>query len=69
MRRTLPLVARYADVWHAWGTPSSLAADNARVDELAAEAGRDNNAHTPGRKVWGDHPQATPPREVMPAFI
>ena len=22
--RTLPLVARYADVWHAWGTPSSL---------------------------------------------
>jgi alkanesulfonate monooxygenase SsuD/methylene tetrahydromethanopterin reductase-like flavin-dependent oxidoreductase (luciferase family) len=40
-RRTLPLVARYADVWHAWGTPSSLREANARVDELAAEAGRD----------------------------
>ncbi|MFN8050694.1 MAG: LLM class flavin-dependent oxidoreductase [Acidimicrobiales bacterium] len=39
-RRTLPLVARYADVWHAWGTPSSLQEANARVDELAAEAGR-----------------------------
>lgn len=40
-RRTLPLVARYADVWHAWGTPSSLREANQRVDELAAEAGRD----------------------------
>lgn len=40
-RRTLPLVARYADVWHAWGSPSALAEANARVDELAAEAGRD----------------------------
>lgn len=40
-RRTLPLVARYADVWHAWGSPSSLADANARIDELAAEAGRD----------------------------
>lgn len=40
-RRTLPLVARYADVWHAWGTPKSLAEASARVDELAARAGRD----------------------------
>jgi alkanesulfonate monooxygenase SsuD/methylene tetrahydromethanopterin reductase-like flavin-dependent oxidoreductase (luciferase family) len=39
--RTLPLVARYADVWHAWGSPNSLRDSNARVDELAAEAGRD----------------------------
>jgi alkanesulfonate monooxygenase SsuD/methylene tetrahydromethanopterin reductase-like flavin-dependent oxidoreductase (luciferase family) len=39
-RRTLPLVARYADVWHTWGSPKSLADANARVDELAAEAGR-----------------------------
>lgn len=43
-RRTLPLVARYADAWHAWGTPSSLAEANARVDELAARAGRDPSA-------------------------
>jgi alkanesulfonate monooxygenase SsuD/methylene tetrahydromethanopterin reductase-like flavin-dependent oxidoreductase (luciferase family) len=40
-RRTLPLVAKYADVWHAFGTPNSLRATNARLDELAAEAGRD----------------------------
>jgi F420-dependent oxidoreductase-like protein len=39
-KRTLPLVARYADVWHAWGTPKSLAEANQRVDDLAAEAGR-----------------------------
>lgn len=40
-KRTLPLVARYADVWHAWGSPSSLQEANTRVDELAEEAGRD----------------------------
>ena len=40
-RRTLPLVAKHADVWHAWGSPGSLRDANARVDELAAEAGRD----------------------------
>ena len=40
-QRTLPLVARFADVWHAWGTPKSLAEANQRVDDLAAEAGRD----------------------------
>jgi alkanesulfonate monooxygenase SsuD/methylene tetrahydromethanopterin reductase-like flavin-dependent oxidoreductase (luciferase family) len=40
-RRTLPLVAKHADVWHAWGTPNSLRDVNARLDELAVEAGRD----------------------------
>jgi F420-dependent oxidoreductase-like protein len=40
-KRTLPLVAKYADVWHNWGTPNSLAEANARVDELAVAAGRD----------------------------
>lgn len=40
-RRTLPLVARYADVWHTYGTPNSLAESSARVDQLAEEAGRD----------------------------
>jgi alkanesulfonate monooxygenase SsuD/methylene tetrahydromethanopterin reductase-like flavin-dependent oxidoreductase (luciferase family) len=42
--RTLPLVARYADVWHAFGSPSSLADANSRIDELATEAGRDPSA-------------------------
>jgi alkanesulfonate monooxygenase SsuD/methylene tetrahydromethanopterin reductase-like flavin-dependent oxidoreductase (luciferase family) len=40
-RRTLPLVATYADVWHAFGSPNSLAEASARLDELATEAGRD----------------------------
>ncbi|MGH9017119.1 MAG: LLM class flavin-dependent oxidoreductase [Acidimicrobiales bacterium] len=40
-RRTLPLVARYADVWHAFGSPSSLREAGERIDRLATEAGRD----------------------------
>ncbi len=40
-KRTLPLVARYADAWHGFGTPSSMAESSARIDELATEAGRD----------------------------
>jgi len=37
-------VARYADVWHAWGSPNALREANVRVDELVAEAGRDPSA-------------------------
>jgi alkanesulfonate monooxygenase SsuD/methylene tetrahydromethanopterin reductase-like flavin-dependent oxidoreductase (luciferase family) len=40
-RRTLPLVARYADVWHSFGTPNSLRDAYERIDRLAIEAGRD----------------------------
>jgi alkanesulfonate monooxygenase SsuD/methylene tetrahydromethanopterin reductase-like flavin-dependent oxidoreductase (luciferase family) len=40
-KRTLPLVARYADVWHTWGTPNSLRETNVQLDELAERAGRD----------------------------
>lgn len=40
-RRTLPLVARYADVWHSFGTPNGLRDLNHRVDELASAAGRE----------------------------
>jgi F420-dependent oxidoreductase-like protein len=39
-RRTLPLVARYADVWHAFGTPNSLREAYQRIDQLAIDAGR-----------------------------
>jgi F420-dependent oxidoreductase-like protein len=39
--RTLPLAARFADVWHAFGTPNSLRQASARIDTLAAEVGRD----------------------------
>jgi F420-dependent oxidoreductase-like protein len=40
-RRTLPLVARYADAWHAFGSPNSLREASDRIDQLAVEAGRD----------------------------
>ena len=40
-KRTLPLVARYADVWHAWGSPNALREANERIDTLAEGAGRD----------------------------
>ena len=40
-RRTLPLVARWADAWHAFGTPSEIAGLSGRIDQLATEAGRD----------------------------
>ena len=40
-RRTLPLAARYADVWHAFGTPNSLRDANTELDRLADAAGRD----------------------------
>jgi F420-dependent oxidoreductase-like protein len=40
-QRTLPLVARYADVWHGFGTPNSMQEASARIDRLAEEAGRD----------------------------
>jgi F420-dependent oxidoreductase-like protein len=40
-RRTLPLAARYADAWHAFGTPNGLRDASVRLDELAAAAGRD----------------------------
>jgi len=39
--RTLPLAARFADVWHAFGTPNSLRDASARLDALAADSGRD----------------------------
>jgi F420-dependent oxidoreductase-like protein len=40
-RRTLPLAARFADVWHAFGSPTSLREPSARLDRLAEAAGRD----------------------------
>ncbi len=39
-KRTLPIVARYADMWHTWRT-ADYEELSARVDELATEAGRD----------------------------
>ena len=40
-RKTLPLVARHADLWNAYGPPESLAAADAILREACAAAGRD----------------------------
>jgi F420-dependent oxidoreductase-like protein len=40
-RRTLPIAARYADAWHTYGGPDQLAMLSGRLDELAAQVGRD----------------------------
>ena len=40
-RKTLPTVARFADLWNAYGSPSSLAASDAILREACAAIGRD----------------------------
>ncbi|HXA28686.1 MAG TPA: TIGR03560 family F420-dependent LLM class oxidoreductase [Candidatus Angelobacter sp.] len=40
-RRMLPLVARHADMWHAFGSLEDMKRKSALIDRLAAEAGRD----------------------------
>jgi F420-dependent oxidoreductase-like protein len=40
-RRTLPLTARFADVWHAYGSPASLREPSQQLDRMAEAAGRD----------------------------
>lgn len=40
-KRTLPLVARYADVWHCYASPAEFADLSARIDTLAEGIGRD----------------------------
>jgi alkanesulfonate monooxygenase SsuD/methylene tetrahydromethanopterin reductase-like flavin-dependent oxidoreductase (luciferase family) len=37
----LPLIARRADVWHGFGSPSSFARKSRLLDELAQKANRD----------------------------
>ena len=40
-RKTIPMVAHYADIWNAYGTPESLAAADAVLREACVSAGRD----------------------------
>jgi alkanesulfonate monooxygenase SsuD/methylene tetrahydromethanopterin reductase-like flavin-dependent oxidoreductase (luciferase family) len=40
-RRTLPIVARTADIWNGEGDPQTFARKSAVLDELCREAGRD----------------------------
>jgi F420-dependent oxidoreductase-like protein len=40
-RKTIPMVARYADMWNAYGTPEALVSADAVLREACAAAGRD----------------------------
>ncbi|ULN35470.1 LLM class F420-dependent oxidoreductase [Mycolicibacterium smegmatis] len=42
-KRTLPLVVRYADIWHTFLSVAGFTEATARLDEMAAAAGRDGN--------------------------
>jgi F420-dependent oxidoreductase-like protein len=43
-RRMLRIVARYADMWNAWGTPEVIARKSAILNGYCAEIGRDPQA-------------------------
>jgi F420-dependent oxidoreductase-like protein len=43
-RRMLRIVARYADIWNAWGTPEVIARKSAILNGYCAEIGRDPQA-------------------------
>src|SRR3954470_3016960 len=45
-KRTLPLAAKFADVWHTWGGPDQLSAMSHYLDDLTTRAGRDPAAIT-----------------------
>ena len=40
-KRMMPIAARYADVWHSWGTPESMTEKSQRLSAHAEAAGRD----------------------------
>jgi alkanesulfonate monooxygenase SsuD/methylene tetrahydromethanopterin reductase-like flavin-dependent oxidoreductase (luciferase family) len=52
-RKTLPIVARYADMWNAFGSPAELQERDALLRSLCADVGRDPAAieRTVGCKV------------------
>jgi len=43
-QRMLRIVAKYADLWNAWGVPSLIAHKSAVLDRFCAELGRDPRA-------------------------
>jgi F420-dependent oxidoreductase-like protein len=43
-RKTIPLVARFADLWNLYGSPTEVAAADAVLRERCAEIGRDPDA-------------------------
>jgi alkanesulfonate monooxygenase SsuD/methylene tetrahydromethanopterin reductase-like flavin-dependent oxidoreductase (luciferase family) len=65
-KRTLPTAARYADVWHVWGTPESFAARSAKLDAACAAIGRDPSEI---RRATGfDYPAGTDIAEAIEPY-
>jgi F420-dependent oxidoreductase-like protein len=76
-QKTLRIVARHADMWNAYGSPTSLAASDGILREHCVEAGRDeaqiertvnlNVVVRPSRaeaeRVWASYAAAHRPRE------
>jgi alkanesulfonate monooxygenase SsuD/methylene tetrahydromethanopterin reductase-like flavin-dependent oxidoreductase (luciferase family) len=55
VRRTLPIVAQHADIWHTFASVPEYRRKNAMLKDLAAEVGRDERkieraVHWTGRK-------------------
>ncbi len=42
VKRTLPIVAKHADIWHTFASPSEFVRKNAILKDLVAAAGRDD---------------------------
>jgi alkanesulfonate monooxygenase SsuD/methylene tetrahydromethanopterin reductase-like flavin-dependent oxidoreductase (luciferase family) len=75
--KTLPLVARHADLWSAYGTAESLARSDALLRERCVEVGRDPDeiertvnlnvvvraSAAEARRVWAAYFDAHQPRE------
>jgi alkanesulfonate monooxygenase SsuD/methylene tetrahydromethanopterin reductase-like flavin-dependent oxidoreductase (luciferase family) len=75
--KTLPLVARHADLWNAYGSPETIAAPAAILRERCAEIGRDPDQIEPtvnlnvvvraspaeASRVWARYVEAHRPRE------
>ena len=65
-QRTLRTAARYADVWHTWGTPESFAAKSAVLDERCAEIDRDPATIRSGPPASSSTTSPTAPRPSLP---
>jgi alkanesulfonate monooxygenase SsuD/methylene tetrahydromethanopterin reductase-like flavin-dependent oxidoreductase (luciferase family) len=75
--KTLPLVARHADLWSAYGSPDSLARSDALLRERCVEVGRDpdeiertvnlnvvvRSSAAEARRVWAAYADAHQPRD------
>jgi len=63
-KRLIPIAAKWADVWHAFGTPNSLAETKALLERLAEENGRDPASITKAGSLSISEPIDTVKRHV-----